>query len=404
MIKEIKGGVTAPKGFTASGIYCGIRKNPGKFDLALIFSETMAAAAGVYTTNLVKGAPITVTQKNIENGYCRAIVCNSGNANTCAQDGEMIAMRTCDAVAAGLGIDMYDVAVASTGVIGQVLPVEKIIAAVPALVEKLSVKGGADAAKAILTTDLVKKEAAVEFVVAGKKCRIGGIAKGSGMIKPNMATMLAFLTCDAEVSPAALQKAIKNAADKTFNRISVDGDTSTNDTLLIMANGASGAVIRENGSEFAIFEEALFIVCNALAKKMARDGEGATKLITCTVSGASSEADAVCLAKSVIESNLVKAAMFGRDANWGRVLCALGYAGVNFSPAAVSLSLCSAAGVIMVCENGMGLDFDEAKALEILSESEIEIMAKIGDGAYSGYAYGCDLTYDYVKINGDYRT
>ena len=403
---KIKGGVTAAKGFSASGVYCGIRKNPNKKDLALICSDRVCSAAGVYTTNLVKGAPILVTRAHIADGTCRAIICNSGNANTCNADGVQIAEEMCAALAAELGISETSVAVASTGVIGQPLNVEVIKAGIPALCAALSPEGGDDAAEAILTTDLVKKESAYRFEIGGVSCTIGGIAKGSGMIKPNMATMLSFITTDATVAPELLRSAVKAAADKSFNRVSVDGDTSTNDTLLVLANGASGAaeLTEPSGAGYEAFFAALCAVCTDLARMMARDGEGATKLIECRVSGAATEADAVTLAKSVIMSNLVKAAMFGADANWGRVLCALGYAGVPFDPQKTEVVIRSKKGDILVCSRGASVDFSEERAKEILLEDEILLDVTIEEGTACGNAYGCDLTYDYVKINGDYRT
>ena len=403
---KIKGGVTAAKGFSASGVYCGIRKNPNKKDLALICSDRVCSAAGVYTTNLVKGAPILVTRAHIADGTCRAIICNSGNANTCNADGVQIAEEMCAALAAELGISETSVAVASTGVIGQPLNVEVIKAGIPALCAALSPEGGDDAAEAILTTDLVKKESAYRFEIGGVSCTIGGIAKGSGMIKPNMATMLSFITTDAAVAPELLRSAVKAAADKSFNRVSVDGDTSTNDTLLVLANGASGAaeLTEPSGAGYEAFFAALCAVCTDLARMMARDGEGATKLIECRVSGAATEADAVTLAKSVIMSNLVKAAMFGADANWGRVLCALGYAGVPFDPQKTEVVIRSKKGDILVCSKGASVDFSEERAKEILLEDEILLDVTIEEGTACGNAYGCDLTYDYVKINGDYRT
>ena len=404
-MNKINGNVTAAQGFQASGVYCGIRKNPRKKDLALIYSARRCAAAGVYTQNLVKGAPILVTKAHIADGYCKAIICNSGNANTCNANGVEIAEAMCAAAAAELGIDPADVAVGSTGVIGPPLNLDAIVEGIPALAAALSDNGGDAAAEAILTTDLAKKESAYSFTAGGKTCVIGGIAKGSGMIKPNMATMLAFVTSDAAIAPELLQQAVKDAADKSFNRVSVDGDTSTNDTLLVLANGAAGnAEITAKGADYDAFLEALTAVCTDLARMMARDGEGATKLIECIVTGAASEQDAVALAKSVIMSSLVKAAMFGADANWGRILCALGYAGVPFDPAKVEVSIASAAGEILVCKKGAGVDFSEERAKEILLRDEIKLLVTLEEGDAMGNAYGCDLTYDYVKINGDYRT
>ena len=403
-MKKISGNVTAPKGYLAAGIYCGIRKNKSKKDLALIYSDRPAAAAGVYTTNLVKGAPILVTKEHIKDGFCRAVICNSGNANTCNKDGVAVAEAMCEALAKELGIEPERVAIASTGVIGQPLPLDVIRAGIPKLREELSPDGGDDAASAILTTDLVKKEIAVEFELGGVPCRVGGIAKGSGMIKPNMATMLAFVTSDVQIAPELLQKMVKSAADESFNCISVDGDTSTNDTLLVLANGAAGAPEVTENEGYELFYKALLTVCTHLAREMARDGEGATKLVVCEVSGGETREQCVRLAKSVIESNLVKAAMFGADANWGRVLCALGYAGVAVDVEKIDVSFASSAGEVPVCAGGYGVDFSEEEAKRVLSEGEITICVALHAGEASGVAYGCDLTYDYVKINGDYRT
>ena len=404
MMKKIAGNVTAPKGFQAAGIYCGIRKNKSKKDLALIYSEQLCSAAGVYTTNLVKGAPILVTKAHIADGTCKAIICNSGNANTCNRDGVAIAEAMCESLAARLGIAPSDVAVASTGVIGQPLPLDSIQAGIPTLCDALSAEGGMDAANAILTTDLKEKEIAVEFELGGVPCRVGGIAKGSGMIKPNMATMLAFVTSDVKIAPALLQKAVSSAAGESFNCISVDGDTSTNDTLLVLANGAAGAPEVTETEGYDVFYKALLSVCTHLAKCMAKDGEGATKLVICEVKNGPDTASCIKLAKSVIESNLVKAAMFGADANWGRVLCALGYAGVQVDVEKIGVEFVSQAGSVLVCENGYGVDFSEEEAKKVLSTDEVTIAVDLRAGAASGTAYGCDLTYDYVKINGDYRT
>ena len=404
MIKTIEGGVTAAAGFTASGVHCGIRHNKTKRDIALILSECPAAAAAVYTTNLVKGAPLTVTKRHIENGYARAILCNSGNANTCNADGEQIAEKMSALAAAELGIDPSDVVVASTGVIGQPLPIEPIAAGIPMLKKALS-KDGSAAAEGIMTTDTVKKEIAVEFTVGGVTCRLGGIAKGSGMIHPNMATMLVFLTSDVAISPKMLQKALSGDIANTFNMVSVDGDTSTNDMVVLLANGLAGnAEICEDGEDFAAFMKALNTVTTYLCRRIAGDGEGATKLLECHVSGALSDEVAKKAAKSVICSSLVKAAMFGSDANWGRVLCALGYAGVPIDVTGVGVSFRSKAGTVEVCRAGAGIPFSEDEAKKILLEEEIEILVTLKDGEASATAFGCDLTYDYVKINGDYRT
>ncbi len=402
---KIDGSVTAPKGFTASGIHCGIRKNKTKKDLALIYCEKKCTAAAVYTKNLVKSSPITATQNNLKDGYAQAVIVNSGNANTCNADGMEKAEMMCRLTAEKLGISSQDVIVGSTGVIGQILPIEPIADGMDQLVSKLSKDGATDAAEAIMTTDTISKEYAVETTIGGKTVRVGGISKGSGMIHPNMATMLCFVTTDAAVSSAMLQKAVKTAADLTFNMISIDGDTSTNDTLAVMASGLAGNdEITEETEDYYVFLEALTAVCKGLSKMMAKDGEGATKLLVCKVSGAKTDDDARGIAKSVICSSLLKAAMFGSDANWGRVLCAIGYSGCDVDVNKVDVSFASAAGTIDVCKNGAGIEFSEEKAKEILTEDEIDIIVGLGDGSYCAEAYGCDLTYEYVKINGDYRT
>ena len=404
-MKIINGGVCAAKGFLANGIHCGIRKNRTKRDLSLIYSETLANAAAVYTTNLVKGAPLTVTKANIADGHAQAVICNSGNANTCNANGIEVAEKMCQALAEELNINANDVVVASTGVIGQPLNLEPIVTGIPALAKGLSCDGGEAAAEGIMTTDTMKKEIAVEFEIGGKICHIGGIAKGSGMIHPNMATMLVFITTDAAISPAMLSKALSSDITETFNMISVDGDTSTNDMVTVLANGmAENAEIVSEGEDFDAFMKALNTVTVYLCRMIASDGEGATKLLECHVTGADSLATAKTVAKSVICSSLLKAAMFGADANWGRVLCAIGYSGADVDVNAVDVSFRSAKGEIAVCKNGAGIDFSEEKAKEILLESEIEILISVGSGAYASTAWGCDLTYDYVKINGDYRT
>ena len=404
-MKIITGGVCAAKGFTANGIHCGIRKNRTKRDISLIVSECVGTAAAVYTTNLVKGAPLTVTKAHIADGHAQAVICNSGNANTCNANGIEIAEQMSDLVAKATGIAANDVIVASTGVIGQPLNIEPIAAGIPALVEGLSVNGGEAAAEGIMTTDLQKKEIAVEFEIGGKVCHIGGIAKGSGMIHPNMATMLVFITTDAAISAPMLQKALSTDIQNTFNMISIDGDTSTNDMVTVIANGLAGndEIVAE-GEDFATFMKALNTVTVYLCRMIAADGEGATKLLECSVSGAKDVATAKTVAKSVICSSLLKAAMFGADANWGRVLCAIGYSGADVEVNRVDVSFKSQKGEIAVCQNGAGVDFSEEKAKEILLEKEIEIVVSLGDGAGSATAWGCDLTYDYVKINGDYRT
>ncbi len=404
-MKLIKNSVCAPKGFSASGIHCGIRKNKAKKDLALIASETPASAAALYTTNLVKGAPIAVTKKHISNGFAQAMICNSGNANTCNANGVEVAEEMSTLLADALGIKAEDVVVASTGVIGQPLDITPIKEGIPSLVSLLSSDSSHDAAEAIMTTDTISKEVAVEFEINGKVCRLGGIAKGSGMIHPNMATMLVFLTTDVAISPEMLEKALRADVAETFNMVSVDGDTSTNDMVSILANGMAGnAEIVENGEDFEIFAKALNTVTVHLCRLIAGDGEGATKLLECHVEGAESDKAAKAIAKSVICSSLVKAAMFGADANWGRILCAIGYSGEKVDTNRVDVFFKSCKGEICVCQNGASIDFSEDLAKEILLEKEIEIIIKLGDGEASSTAWGCDLTYDYVKINGDYRT
>ena len=405
MLKTISGGVCAAQGFTANGIHCGIRKNRTKRDLALIVSEVPAAAAAVYTTNLVKGAPLTVTKNHIADGTARAVICNSGNANTCNADGIEIAEKMSDLVAEALHIAPTDVVVASTGVIGQPLDITPIREGIPALAEGLAADNSLAAAEAIMTTDTKVKEVAVEFTLGGKTCRLGGIAKGSGMIHPNMATMLVFLTTDAAISPAMLKKALSGDIANTFNMLSIDGDTSTNDMVTILANGLAGnPVVDAEGEDFTTFMTALNSVTVQLCREIAGDGEGATKLLECVVSGADDLTAAKTVAKSVICSSLLKAAMFGADANWGRVLCAIGYSGADVDISKVAVAFRSAKGTVNVCENGAGIPFSEEIAKEILLENEIEILISVGDGPYTATAWGCDLTYDYVKINGDYRT
>ena len=403
-MKLTAGGVCAAKGFQASGVHCGIRKNQTKKDLALIFSEVPAKAAAVYTTNAVKGAPLLVTKQHLENGMAQAVICNSGNANTCNANGVEIAEQMCTLVSEQLHIDAKDVLVASTGVIGKVLDIQPIAEGIPPLVKSLGMNSK-DAAHAIMTTDTTIKEIAVEFEVGGVVCRLGGIAKGSGMIHPDMATMLVFLTTDCAISAKMLKKALSSDVTQTFNMLSIDGDTSTNDMVTVMANGLAGnAEISEEGKAFDTFMKALNTVTVHLCRSIAADGEGATKLLECVVTGAVDEAQAKIAAKSVVCSSLLKAAMFGADANWGRVLCALGYSKAGIDPQTVDVSFCSKAGEIVVCEKGAGVDFSEEKAKEILLESEIEILVCLNSGNAKATAWGCDLTYDYVKINGDYRT
>lgn len=403
-MKLTAGGVCAAKGFQASGVHCGIRKNQTKKDLALIFSEVPAKAAAVYTTNAVKGAPLLVTKQHLENGMAQAVICNSGNANTCNANGVEIAEQMCTLVSEQLHIDAKDVLVASTGVIGKVLDIQPIAEGIPPLVKSLGMNSK-DAAHAIMTTDTTIKEIAVEFEVGGVVCRLGGIAKGSGMIHPDMATMLVFLTTDCAISAKMLKKALSSDVTQTFNMLSIDGDTSTNDMVTVMANGLAGnAEISEEGKAFDTFMKALNTVTVHLCRSIAADGEGATKLLECVVTGAKDEAQAKIAAKSVVCSSLLKAAMFGADANWGRVLCALGYSKAGIDPPTVDVSFRSKAGEIVVCEKGAGVDFSEEKAKEILLESEIEILVCLNSGNAKATAWGCDLTYDYVKINGDYRT
>ncbi|MBO4394358.1 MAG: bifunctional ornithine acetyltransferase/N-acetylglutamate synthase [Spirochaetales bacterium] len=401
----VKGGVCAAKGFTASGVHCGIRKSRSKRDLSMIYSEKNASCAAVYTTNLVKGAPLLVTKENLADGYAQAVICNSGNANTCNADGVKIAKTMCKLVADALKIDHDDVIVASTGVIGQKLDIEPIKAGIPALVSELSKDGNENAIEGIMTTDTVKKEVAVKFTLGGKECTIGGMAKGSGMIHPNMATMLVFITTDVAISSEMLQKALSSDIESTFNMISIDGDTSTNDMVTVLANGMAGNdPITEEGPDFEIFMKALNTITVSLCRMIAGDGEGATKLLECIVTGAKDLATAKTVAKSVICSSLLKAAMFGADANWGRVLCAIGYSGADVDVNKIDVAFKSQKGTIEVCKGGFGVDFSEEKAKEILLEKEIDILVDLNSGKQSASAWGCDLTYDYVKINGDYRT
>ena len=404
-MKEISGGVCAPKGFKAAGIHCGIRKNKQKNDLSLIFSDVKASAAAVYTQNIVKGAPIFVTKKNLENSLAQAIICNSGNANTCNANGVQVAKDMCKAVSKHTKIPCEDVIVASTGVIGQPLSVEPIEKALPALVESLDYNSSDEAALGIMTTDTVIKSAAVSFELGGVECKIGGIAKGSGMIHPNMATMLVFITSDVAIAPELLTRALKDDVTTSFNMISVDGDTSTNDMCCVMANGLAGnKKIISAGEDYKTFCAALAKVTKALCRMIAKDGEGASKLLECTVSGADIYSQAAGVAKSVICSSLFKVAMFGADANWGRVLCAIGYSGEKVDVDKIDVSFKSCKGEILVCKNGAGVEFSEEKAKEILLEDEIQVLINLNSGKASATAWGCDLTYDYVRINGDYRT
>mgnify|MGYP004644441465 FL=1 len=404
-IKFTDGGVTAPKGFTANGIHCGIRKSKDKKDLALIFCEKECDTAAVYTQNLVCGAPITVTKNNISDGKARAVVCNSGIANTCNADGIEKAEGMCEITANALGISKSDIIVASTGVIGQPLDLEPVKDGISELVSGLNKNGSDSAANAIMTTDTVKKEFACEFTLGGKPCHIGAISKGSGMIHPNMATMLAFITTDANISSEMLKCSLLEVVADSFNMLSVDGDTSTNDTVAILASGlCENERITEKNDDYRTFTLALSSICEKLVKLMAKDGEGATKLVECVVSGASDVKTAKTCAKAVICSSLVKAAMFGSDANWGRILCALGYSGVDIDVHRVDVKFSSDGGEIEVCKDGSGIDFSEELAKKVLSCDEVYILVDLKSGASCATAYGCDLTYDYVKINGDYRT
>lgn len=400
------GGVCAAKGFKASGVIAGIKAgNTTKRDLALISCDVRCKAAALFTTNKVKGAPIIVSREHLEDGFAQAVIVNSGNANTCNANGIEIAEQMCALAADGLGISPEDILVGSTGVIGQKLSIEPIKTAVPQLLSELSEKNSALACEAIMTTDTRKKELAVEFEIEGKKCHLGGISKGSGMINPNMATMLAFITTDVAINRELLEKALRKVNSLTYNMVSVDGDTSTNDSLFLMSSGlAENAEIVCEDKNYEIFENALYAVMMNLARETARDGEGATKLIECVVEGAQTEAIAKTVAKSVISSSLVKAALFASDANWGRILCAIGYADADFDIDKVSVDLASSKGKLPVCRNGAGVDFSEETAKEILSEEEIKILVDLHDGNENAIAWGCDLTFEYVKINAEYRT
>lgn len=403
-IEMIEGGVCAPKGFKANGVHCGIRKNKIKKDLALIVSEKRCSAAAVYTTNLVKGAPVILTKEHISDGYAQAIVVNSGNANTCNSNGVWIAKRMCALVQKYTKIPSGDVLVGSTGVIGQKLSINPIRDGMPELCAGLGDNSNA-AAEAIMTTDTVKKELAVKFELGGKEVRIGAIGKGVGMICPNMATMLLFVTTDLAISPKMLQKAISEEVDDSLNMLSVDRDTSTNDMFVILANGLAGnKEIVADGEDFRLFKEILHVVTVKYCKMLAADGEGATKLIECHVKNAKTKQDARLAAKSIVNSNLVKSMVFGADANGGRVMCALGYSGADIDVHKVNVSFCSSAGIVDAYKKGCALAFDEALAKKVLSQKEIHIIIDLKDGVKSATAWGCDLTYDYVKINGDYRT
>ena len=404
--KIIDGSVTCPKGFLASGIHCGVKAGTTKKDLALIYSEVPCIGTGMYTNNIVKAAPIRITKEHLSDKKAQAIICNSGNANCCTgEDGLSKAKLITEELAKELNLKSEDILIASTGVIGVPINVDAIIQGIPNLKKQLSTDGNLDAATAIMTTDTFKKECAVEFTIDNKTCRIGAIAKGSGMIEPNMGTMLSFITTDLAISPELLDEALRECVNVSYNRISVDGDTSTNDTVLILANGlAENTTITEKNENYQIFVEALKYITISMAKMLAKDGEGATKLIECTLTGAKTEEEGIIFAKSVITSSLVKTAMFGADANWGRILCALGYAGLDFIPEKVNVYFKSSIGSIIVCQDGASVAFDEDIAKKILIEDEITILIEMGLGDATVTAWGCDLTYDYVKINGDYRS
>ena len=407
MINEISGGVCAAQGFKASGVHCGVKagSSPDKNDLALILSEKECAAAGVYTLNRVKAAPIYVTMDHLENGVAWGVVANSGNANACCPMSHENAEAMCAFAAKATGREAEDFIVCSTGVIGQTINIQAIQTGLPKAAAALSAGGSDAAATAIMTTDTVKKEIAVSFDLGGKAVTIGAIAKGSGMIHPNMGTMLAFITTDCAITTEVLSELLREVAARTFNRVTVDGDTSTNDTCVVLANGMAGNELIEWKDEgYETFKAALDYVCRHLARAIAGDGEGASKLVTCKMTGARSEESAERLAKAVVASALVKAAMFGADANWGRVLCAMGYSKAPFRPEHVDVAFRSAAGEALVCRQGDGVDFDEDLAKRVLSQKEVVIAVELHEGEYSAECWGCDLTYDYVKINGDYRT
>lgn len=407
MLNQISGGVCAAKGFTAAGVHCGVKagSSPDKNDLALILSEKECAAAATYTMNRVKAAPLYVTMDHLENGVAWGVVANSGNANACCPQSHENAEAMSVSAAAATGREPGDFVVASTGVIGQTINISAIQAGLPQAAAALAADGSDAAAHAIMTTDTVKKEIAVSLTIGGKEVRLGAIAKGSGMIHPNMGTMLAFITTDCAITHEMLSDALHEVVARTFNRVTVDGDTSTNDMCVVLANGMAGnSLIEWKDQDYETFLAALEEVCRYLSRAIAGDGEGASKLVTCKMHGARSEESAERLAKAVVGSSLVKAAMFGADANWGRVLCAMGYSKAPFRPEHVDVSFCSQAGSILVCKQGDGVDFDEDKAKTILTEKEVIIDVDLHEGDESAECWGCDLTYDYVKINGDYRT
>ena len=420
-MKQITGGVTAPKGFTASGVHCGVKKGKGdgnqpaasgmpevlagKKDLALIVSEQPCAAAAVYTMNRVKAAPIYVTMDHLENGEAQAVVVNSGNANACAPNSHEHAEEMCVLAAGATGLKPEDFVVASTGIIGQELNMKAIEKGIPEAAAALSSDGSGAAAEAIMTTDTVKKELAFTCSIGGKTVTLGAIAKGSGMIHPNMGTMLCFITTDCAITQELLQEALHEIVPRTFNRVTIDGDTSTNDMCVVLANAMAGnPLIEWKDDGYTVFTKTLHHLCEQLSRAIAADGEGASRLITCTVKDARSEESAERLSKAVVGSSLVKAAMFGADANWGRVLCAMGYSKAPFRPEFVDVTFSSAVGDILVCKDGAGVDFDEEAAKSILSQDEVVIRVDLHEGEYQATCWGCDLTYDYVKINGDYRT
>ena len=405
LFTQIEGGVCAPKGFVAGGLHCGVRKNKDKTDLAMIACETPCTAAAMYTQNKVFGAPIAVTREHLKDGTAQAVVCNSGNANTCNADGVQKAKAMAALAAEALGLTPKDIIVASTGVIGQPLDLTPIEQGIRALAPQLSKEGGLAAAQAIMTTDTIHKEVAVEFELDGKAVRIGAIAKGSGMIHPNMATMLSFITTDVAIDREPLALALREVVQQSYNMISVDGDTSTNDMVAILASGLAGNPrIQGEGPALEKFIAALKQVCVTIAKLLAGDGEGATRLLECLVTGAPDAACAKTVAKSVICSSLFKTAMFASDANWGRILCAIGYADAQFSVSTIDVTLSSVKGSVQVCKDGFGVEFSEEKAKEVLLEKEIQIRIDMKQGDGKATAWGCDLTYDYVRINGDYRT
>lgn len=405
-LEFVDGGICASGDFYAAGAHCGLRKNKEKPDLALVYSETLCNAAAVYTQNKVKGAPLLVTKANLADGKAQCIIVNSGNANTCNADGEEKAKKMCELAAKAVSVSPKDVIVASTGIIGQILPIEPIERTLPSLAKSLSPMGNSDAAAAILTTDTHKKEFAVSFNLGGKICTLGGMSKGSGMIHPNMATMLCFMTTNVNICTPLLQKALSDVTNDTFNMVSVDGDTSTNDMAVILASGnaQNNIITDESSKDYILFKKALFVIMTSLSKEIARDGEGATKLLECNVTGAATVKSAKIIAKSVITSNLFKSAMFGQDPNWGRILCAVGYAECDVNTAKVNVALSSSSGEVCVCKNGGGVDFNLNLAANILADDEITIDISLEDGIGSATAWGCDLTYDYVKINADYHT